>query len=88
MDSSTPSSGTPNIPTTALEFTEAELAIAKKWVALYDKADTHERYQMLIGKILPQLYLLNKQLTHNAWKDRKSVSICSILIFRLTDTIS
>jgi len=75
MDSSTPSSGTPIIPTTALEFTDAELAVSKKWIALYGEADKGARYEMLKNKILPQLYLLNKHLSSDAWKDRKKVSI-------------
>jgi hypothetical protein len=74
MDSSTPSSGTPIIPTTTLKFTEAELAVSKKWIALYGEADKRERYEMLINKILPQLFLLNKHLSSDAWKDRKKVS--------------
>lgn len=71
-----PSTPAAPIPTsnTALEFTEAELLIVKKWLTLYSNAVKEEQYNLLKGKILPQLYLLNKDLPLDAWRDRKSVS--------------
>jgi hypothetical protein len=58
----------------ALELTADELAIVKKYTTLYSEADKGERYNLLKTKILPRLYLLNKDLSSSAWKDRKSVS--------------
>lgn len=71
-----PSTPAAPIPTsnTPLEFTEAELLIVKKWLTLYSNAVKEEQYNLLKGKILPQLYLLNKDLPLDAWRDRKSVS--------------
>jgi hypothetical protein len=71
-----PSTAIASIPTiNPLEYTEDELVIVKKWQALYNnEADKIERYNLLRGKILPRLYLLNKELPANAWKERKSVS--------------
>jgi len=68
-----PSNAAAPIPTT-LELTDPELLIAKKYLTLYSDEDNDERYQLLKTKILPQMYTLNKHLTANAWKDRKSVS--------------
>lgn len=58
---------------TGLELSEAELEVTKKWMTLYSKAENSERFKLLKEKILPQLYLLNKDLPTNAWKERKSV---------------
>lgn len=71
-----PSAAVAPIPSknAALELTEAELKVAKKWTALYSEADKTERYALLKTKILPLLYLHNNHLPPNVWKARKSVS--------------
>lgn len=61
------------IPTT-LVLTDPELLIVKDYLTLYSDGDNDERFQLLKTKILPKIYTLNKHLTANAWKDRKSVS--------------
>lgn len=76
--SEAPINVTKNAP--ALELTEAEQAIVKKWMKLYKEADKTERYNLLKGKILPRLFPLNKDLSPNAWKFRKSVSTTSLLV--------
>jgi hypothetical protein len=64
------------IPTSsALEFTEAEFEVVKKWMTLYTEADKLERYDLLKTKVLPRLFLLTgNTLPPPVWKERKSVS--------------
>jgi uncharacterized protein Yka (UPF0111/DUF47 family) len=72
-----PSTAVAPIPTnkTALQLTVAELAVVKEYTALYSETeDKEERFDLLKRKILPRLYLLNKDLTPGDWKDRKKVS--------------
>lgn len=64
------------IPTnnSALEFTEGELEEVKKWTSRYTDLDGNGRFDLLKSQILPRLFLLNKHLSADAWKDRKRVS--------------
>jgi hypothetical protein len=70
-----------------LELIEGELEIAKKWMDAYKEAGKQERFSMLQKKILPGMFLLNRQLTGDAWKLRKSVSttINIIVIHKLSE---
>jgi hypothetical protein len=68
---------TPVIPNqnSTVMYTVAELEEVKKWMSEYSEGSKKERYELLKGKILPRLFLLNKDLPNMVWKERKSVSM-------------
>jgi hypothetical protein len=77
---SLPTSTTPQPATdqqeSSLKLTQEELKVCEKWVTPYTKLETSaDRLKMLRERILPQLYLFNRELPNDAWKARKKVSI-------------
>jgi len=63
-------------PLPPLELTEEEMAVVNKWTSAYEKTiASKDQLRMLSEQILPCLTPLNRHLSEDAWRIRKSVSM-------------
>ena len=66
-------------PLPPLKLTEEEMAVIDKWTSMYEKTiASKDRLRMLSEQILPRLTPLNRHLSEDAWRLRKSVSTFNI----------